>query len=367
MPRLKELHIYRFRNIDYQRLVFSPDLNLIFGANGSGKTTLLEAIYYLSRAQSFRTSKHYRIVQEGSDTLTLFGRIEDNGVKHRLGVERSPVRREMVLHRNGLRVGSVAELTRLMPVSVIEPGTFDLVDGPPGSRRRFLDWLMFHVEHGYGELWKQAQRAIRQRNHCLKHGIIVPAQFRPWNERVAALGEEITGLRSYGFELFLAELESMLARHDSDWARGLTLAFVRGWDQNRSLFEILSDNPQSEQKAGCTLYGPNRADIHIRCGGMPAAEVLSRGQQRSLVVFMKLAQMRVLSRVAGLKGLCLLDDINSELDAANQGVLAQELLELGCQLFITSIKAPDPEGIWSAMRSGDYRMFHVEHGQFAEQ
>jgi len=364
---LEELHLHHFRNITSQRLVFSPGLNIVFGLNGSGKTSLLEAIYYLSTGRSFRTSKHNRVVQEGNDRFTLFGRVAEASGRHRLGIERVIGGQEATLHKNGLKLRSIAEFARLMPVSVIEPGTFDLVSGGPGFRRRFLDWLVFHVEHDYGRRWKACQRAIRQRNHLLRHGILSDQELGPWTQQVAVLGEEITRSRANGFELFRKELDRMLSNSGADWAQGLKLEFARGWDANQGLEATLTANPQSEQRAGFTLYGPNRADIRIRSGNQPAGEVLSRGQQRSLVILMKLAQMRVLREQCGIRGVCLLDDINADLDTGNQQLLAGELLALGCQLFVTSITSPGHEGPWSGVSAGDYRMFHVEHGQFSEQ
>ena len=364
---LEELHIHHFRNITSQRLAFSPSLNIISGPNGSGKTSLLEAIYYLSSGRSFRTAKHNRVIQEGSDRLTLFGRIVEGSGRHRLGIERLTGGQEPNLHKNGLKLRTIADFARLMPVSVIEPGTFDLVTGAPGYRRRFLDWLVFHVEHDYGRRWKACQRAIRQRNHVLRHGIMSDQELAPWTEQVAVLGEDITRSREKGFNLFRRELDQMLSNSGAQWAQRVSLEFARGWDSNRGLEAVLTSNPQSEQRAGFTLYGPNRADIRIRYGSLPAGEILSRGQQRSLVILMKLAQMRVLREQCGILGVCLLDDINAELDAANQQLLAGELLALGCQLFVTSITSPGHEGPWSDVSAGDYRMFHVEHGQFAEQ
>lgn len=364
---LEELHLHHFRNITAQKLFFSRRLNLIFGLNGSGKTSLLEAIYYLSTGRSFRTSKHSRVIQEGSSGLTVFGRISEGGTQYRLGIERLVGARESNLHRNGLKCQSVAELARVMPVSVIEPGTFELVSGGPGHRRRFLDWLVFHVEHDYGRRWKACQRAIRQRNQCLRRGIISDRDLAPWNDQVASLGEAVTGAREKGFALFKRELDRILSVAEPDWTRRIEVGFARGWDSSKTLGAVLSDNPQSEKRAGFTLHGPNRADMRILCGNRPAGDVLSRGQQRSLVVLMKLAQMRVLREECGIRGVCLLDDINAELDGDHQRFLAGQLMELGCQLFVTSIASPDANDLWSNLSSGDFRMFHVEHGQFAEQ
>ncbi|WP_077529931.1 DNA replication/repair protein RecF [Vreelandella utahensis] len=365
---LTELHVHHFRNIEQQKLQFSSGLNLIHGANGSGKTSLLEAIYYLSTARSFRTSNHRRVVQEGCRSLTLFGNVTDplRG-SLRIGLERQPGDANGVrLQRNGEAVRSVSELARLLPVSVIEPGTFELVAGGPGNRRRFLDWLVFHVEHWFSGLWQEVQRALKQRNHLLRHGIIDQSSIGPWNARVADLGERLNQGRQAGFDRFYSEFEAIRSRSQAEWLGAVSLAFNPGWDSSESLGSILESNLEAEARAGFSLYGPNRADIRIRVGKQPAGEVLSRGQQRSLVVLMKLAQMRVLQAV-GTEGICLLDDIHAELDGENQALLASELLALNTQVFLTGITAPNEGALGSLMHKHEPAMFHVEHGRFTEQ
>lgn len=365
---LNELHVHHLRNIEHQKLQFSPQLNLIHGDNGSGKSSLLEAIYYLATARSFRSSNHRRVVQQGHRTLTLFGSVSDpvRGLLS-LGLEREPGGKNGVrLQRNGESIRSVSELARVLPVSVIEPGTFELVAGGPGNRRKFLDWLVFHVEHWFSGVWQEAQRALKQRNHLLRHGIIDASSIGPWNAQVAELGEHLNQGRQEGFRRFQEEFEAMRARSGADWLGSVSLGYNPGWDSERGLDAVLADNPQAEARAGFSLYGPNRADIRIRVGQQPAGDVLSRGQQRSLVVLMKLAQMRVLQSV-GVQGICLLDDIHAELDTDNQALLASELLALNTQVFLTGIKAPNEGALGSLMREHEPSMFHVEHGRFTEQ
>ena len=363
---LRELHIHHLRNLDGQRLQFSDRVNLIHGANGSGKTSLLEAIYYLSAGRSFRTSKHRNVVSRDSNLLTLFGRVENEWGEQRLGISRDLAKGETVLRKNGLRVHSLSEMARELPVCVIEPGTFDLVAGGPGQRRQFLDWLVFHVEHDYGGLWQQCQKTIRQRNQLLRRGIMSDGQLGSWNARLVALADQVTTRRMHWFERFRAELQALFEQSNADWAKDLELIFFRGWDSKRTLGEILETNQETEHRAGHTLYGPNRCDIRIRIKQRPAGEMLSRGQQRTLVILMKLAQMAVVNGRRQDYAICLVDDINAELDQANQKVLAERLLGLGCQLFVTSIEPPD-EGLWTESTIQDHRMFHVEHGEFSEQ
>jgi DNA replication and repair protein RecF len=132
------------------------------------------------------------------------------------------------------------------------------------------------------------------------------------------------------------------------------------------LTEVLVNHREQERRMGHTLYGPNRADIRLKFGGRPVAETFSRGQQKTLVILMKIAQGKVLSDL-GKQVTFLLDDINAELDVRHRVMLARNLQELRCQVFITSIEHPEPDTLWHDGDTPEYRMFHVEHGQLTEE
>ena len=117
---------------------------------------------------------------------------------------------------------------------------------------------------------------------------------------------------------------------------------------------------------GHTLYGPNRADIRLKFQGRPVAETFSRGQQKTLVILMKIAQGMVLSGM-GKQVTFLLDDINAELDEGHRAMLASRLQALRCQVFITSIERPRVGQLWLDGKTPEYRMFHVEHGKLTEE
>ncbi|MFE8070416.1 DNA replication/repair protein RecF [Marinobacteraceae bacterium S3BR75-40.1] len=370
MP-LTEIHTEAFRNLRDGRLTLSPQINLIYGSNGSGKTSLLEAIHYLGLGRSFRTHKHEMVVNHGRDQLTVSGKVEQDGRNshsgsHRIGMSRNVRDRSTVLKVDGERVKSLSSLAQHLPVSVIDPGAFDIVTGSPANRRQFLDWGVFHVEHSFAALWQQLQKALIQRNKILRNGRMEPALMRVWNARYVELAEAVTARRQTCFEALEPIIQELLQQAGCDWGAQLTLSFSRGWDRQRSLSDLVESQIEQELKVGHTLYGPNRADIRLRIAQKPAAEVLSRGQQKTLVVLLKLAQGRLLEHQTHRKCAFLLDDINAELDESNQRLLAHHLLELGSQVFVTSIEKPDPSRLWGTSHP-DLKMFHVEHGELSEQ
>jgi len=360
---LIELQTEHFRNLQPQRLTFSPGVNLIHGINGSGKTSLLEAIHVLSTGRSFRTHRQENVVTLGESRLTVFGRVSHGGNEHRLGISRDIRKKETILKADGERVRSLATMARELPVSVIEPGTFDIVSGGPGKRRQFVDWLVFHVEHQFGQSWQRCQKTLTQRNHLLRNGKINGSEMAVWNRQFAELADVVTGYRRECFERFQPILQGLLQTLDVPWADSVKLSFIQGWAANRNLEDVLAESFPQEQRVGHSLHGPHRADVQIRVGGRRASEVLSRGQQKTLVVLMKLAQMTLVNQYNERNGICLLDDINAELDSVNQELLANQLLQLGSQVFVTSIEQPEPSVLWSRAMN-DLAMFHVEHGAF---
>ncbi len=374
---LVKLQTQHFRNLSSAPVSFSPSFNLLYGTNGSGKTSVLEAIGYLGLGRSFRVSRHQAVVSHGEQQLTVFGGLDrglasepgaNDGqpVAHRLGIARDVTRKETTLRVDGEGVRSLSALAMHLPVSVIDPGVFDIVAGGPGKRRQFLDWAVFHVEPSFASVWQQCQRVTSQRNQTLRNGRLDEALLRVWDSQYAALSDRITAARQTTFERFKQAFDSLVQQVEVGWTQGLKLEFYPGWDTSKALVDILGSHRDQERRMGHTLYGPNRADIRLKFQGRPVAETFSRGQQKTLVILMKIAQGMVLSEL-GKQVTFLLDDINAELDVGHRAMLAQKLQALRCQVFITSIEHPEPEVLWPSGDAPEYRMFHVEHGKLTEE
>ncbi|MDC0660965.1 DNA replication/repair protein RecF [Marinobacter sp. SS21] len=374
---LVKLHTEHFRNLAGDPIDFSPAFNLIYGENGSGKSCLLEAIGYLGLGRSFRVSRHQAVSRHGTSRFTVFGGLADcpaaggdsgdrnEHLQHRVGFARDVIDKDTQLRVDGESVRSLSALARLLPVSVIDPGVFDIVAGSPGKRRQFVDWLVFHVEPSFAYLWQQCQRVTSQRNQALRNGRMDQSLLRVWDNQYVALAAQVTQARQATMTLFQTAFESLLAEVETPWVEGLKLDFYPGWDNKRSLAEVLVAQREQELRMGHSLYGPNRADLKLRFQGRPVAETFSRGQQKTLVILMKIAQGMVLSQL-GKQVTFLLDDINAELDGEHRAMLAEKLHELRCQVFMTSIEQPRPHQLWRESMP-EFRVFHVEHGRVTEE
>ncbi|WP_152205825.1 DNA replication/repair protein RecF [Marinobacter changyiensis] len=374
---LVKLQTEYFRNLDGVPVSFSPSMNLLFGENGSGKSSFLEAIGYLGLGRSFRVSRHQAVCAHNQNRLTVFGGLNhgltdqeerpserSNNIIHRLGISRDIAAKETRLKVDGEVVRSLSLLARHFPVSVIDPGVFDIVAGGPGKRRQFLDWSVFHVEPSFSSAWQQCQRVTSQRNQMLRNGRLDDALIRVWDNQYVALANQVTEARREAFTQFKNAFDALLVEVETPWTDGLKLDFFPGWDISQSLAEVLIQHREQEQRMGHTLYGPNRADVRMRFQGRPVSETFSRGQQKTLVILMKIAQGMVLNAL-GKQVTFLLDDINAELDGEHRAMLAEKLRELRCQVFLTSIEQPQPQALWRHTMP-DFKMFHVEHGGLTE-
>ena len=243
-------------------------------------------------------------------------------------------------------------------MQVICSDTFKLLEGSPAVRRQFMDWGVFHVEHQFHSIWKNAQRCLKQRNSLLRHGRLDDSELAVWTQELAGFGEQLDVFRKSYFDRLVPIFEETLSRLlDID---GLSLKYYRGWDSDRSLCDVLAANLNRDKEVTHTQAGPHRADLKFRYRSANAADILSRGQQKLVVCALRVAQGYLLSQEKGRSCVYLIDDLPSELDRGHRKALCMLLEELGCQVFVTCVDHRDLAECWSV--DMPVSMFHVEHG-----
>ncbi len=350
------LNFQGLRNLAPLEMHPSPRVNVIYGMNGSGKTSLLEGLHILGMGRSFRTRQLKHAIQTEAPYMTLYGRLAGDP-EVSLGVRRMRAQRELELRLRGEKGVRLAALVEAMPLQLINPDAFRLLEGSPAGRREFLDWGVFHVKHHFLEAWKRVRRAVKHRNALLRRGRIVPSEMAVWEQELALWGEQMDTLRQAWFSEFLPVFDATLNKLIP--LPGLTLRYARGWDKQRSLAEVLHHSRETDQQMGFTQQGPQRADLRIRLNKQPAVEVLSRGQQKLVVSALKLAQGRLLESIAQRHCVYLIDDLPAELDEQHRLRFCNLLEEMQCQAFITSVEPTALRGIWKP--STEIGTFHVKH------
>ena len=362
---INKLMVKDVRNLASITLSPSPSINILYGLNGSGKTSVLEAIHLLGLARSFRSAKLKPVVRHGQDKSTVFAQVEaGKGRVLPVGVSRDLNAESFQVRVAGETLKSTAELAHLLPLQVINPDTFKLLEGSPKQRRQFLDWGVFHVKHhDFLPLWKRAQKALKQRNSLLRHGKIkgsssLMAQLPAWDQELVRAAESVDQLRQEYFKQLLPVFQEVLNELTS--LSDIEVSYYRGWDRERPLADVLQENVSKDIQSGYTLSGPQRADLRVKIGRSSAVDILSRGQSKLVVCALKLAQGHLYSQVSGKKCVFLVDDLPSELDGPHRKGMCRILEKMKTQVFITCVEPGALDDCW--LPDTDLRMFHVKQG-----
>ncbi len=325
--------------------------NVIYGANASGKTSLLEALAYLGRGKSFRGAATQSLVRHGERDFVLFGEVAQGGQRHRIGVRNSSEGLEIRVDGSG--DGGSAALAAALPLQIIDPEVHGLVSGGPEQRRRFLDWIAFHVEPGYLDTWRRFRRTLKQRNAALRSGAARSA-IQGWDAAFVAQAAKVDEARRLALEV---SNDALTERSRAMLGHEIGFDYTPGWIVDKGLEDALREGFERDQKQGATQTGPHRADLKLSYDERQAKRLVSRGQQKLLACSMILAAAETAQTALERPLLLLLDDPAAELDAESLARLMEQVVGLGAQIIATSLDR-------DALRfPSEPAVFHVEHGE----
>ena len=353
------LEVSGLRCFERGSLAPGPGLNLLLGANGSGKSSVLEALHLMAYGRSFRGRVRDGLVRSGGEAVEIFvewqeagGRLRKAGLRHN--------GQSWEGRLDGQPLGQLGDLCAALAVVTFEPGSHALVMGAAESRRRFMDWGLFHVEPSFLPLWRRHARALKQRNALLK-ARQRDGQLDAWENELDQTGSLLTQHR----ERYLHQLQPYLAAATEALlpeAGATELVFQPGWRREElSLADALLLARDRDLATGFTSVGPHRADWRIAQAAIPGREALSRGQAKLTALAALLAQAEHQAGIRGDWPVVALDDLASELDRAHQQLVLRRLRDYGTQILVTGTEAPAGVGEAASERGGP-AVFHVEQG-----
>ncbi|PZO36229.1 MAG: DNA replication/repair protein RecF [Pseudanabaena frigida] len=373
---LKSLHIKQFRNYIDQEVIFTDPKTVIVGNNAQGKSNLLEAVLLLATLRSHRVSKDRDLVRNGE----AIAEIQAIAQRSR-ALESYPVELVMRMRASGKRsltVNSVTQTRHLdflgnLNAVIFSSLDLDLVRGSPESRRNWLDTVLIQLEPIYINLLQQYNQVLRQRNAFLKsikQGLIQydPQQMSLWDAQLVTAGTRLIRRRSR-----LLDRLTPIARHWHQAISGgceyLEIAYVPKFafaptdkveDIHQAFFEAILQRTIIEKHQGTSLVGPHRDEVALTINATPAREYGSQGQQRTLVLALKLAELELLESVIGEPPLLLLDDVLAELDLQRQDHLLNAIGDR-VQTIITTTHLGSFDAHWL----NSSRIFQVENGKIS--
>lgn len=352
---LQRITTENFRNLVAGEVPFHPAVNIVLGRNGQGKTNLLEAVYFLATTKSFRTNRIASVFRFDSPSVYVAGPLERDGVTRTLsvGLEQGETRRR-VLMINGEKIALPAYLNA-MSVFAYSQSRLEILRGAPEEKRRFLDRGIASINAQYLEQLSRYLRVLKQRNALLAEDPSA-SSLDAWNDELVSAAAPIHRARAAYAQELAAAYARIVATHGYH-VRDLEIVY-RGSGEEDELRETLARIRRHELRARMTLTGPQRDTIDFLVGGRNAAEVLSGGELKMIVLFLKFAKVELFRARHDEPPLFLLDDIDAELDLE----VLQKLLSglpSKTQVFATSAK----ESFLQALEAGPHRRLVIENGQ----
>lgn len=343
---VKSLHLTTFRNYSDREIQPSPGLTVLVGPNATGKTNVIEALQIVTSGRSFRRPKWNEVVQWGADHATLAAEISGEG---------SDVRVEIVMRSDSSRLfrvnGSVkrkvSDATGILPCVVFTPDDLDLAKGPAETRRSEVDDLGEQLSKTYGAVRRDYSRVVRHRNILLREWQASDNDLEPWDVQVASLGSRLLVHRRRLLRR-IAE-HATAAYKDLSQGEGLSVRYtdrcglhtsslddvIEADEAEKAILASLESRRNDERTRRVTLVGPHRDEIVFLLDGNDARSYASQGQQRTIALAWKLAEVHVVDDVVHKKPILLLDDVMSELDESRRRALTG-LVQQNVQTFVST-------------------------------
>lgn len=359
------MRLENFRNFQAVQLHPHSNLNILIGENGAGKSSILEAIHILGYGRSFRTNKPDSFILDGQKSASGFCKFQVSEDLFSLGFSRHKLD-GYKFSVNGEKTKKIADIARILPVQIFTPQSSDLILGAPLGRRRYIDWLLFHVEQKFQYVNSRYQNCLQQRNALLKQfDFNQSAAFKRqdvWSEQLADLGNSITDLRQSYISRLNDEISSLYTKFYPEIK--IVLRYNIGWEKNTSLNKSLESKVQRDLFRGSTSSGPHKADLQFYVDDKNAAEFMSRGQLRLLVSILLLAEVKLLKEITNKPSVFLIDDISAELDESTREKFLQEVLKQDTQVFVTAI---EKEQMSFIQHYNNKKVFHVKQNHVFEE
>jgi len=333
---ITDLRLQNFRSYRDESFEFEPGVNIIVGPNASGKTNLLEGVLVIGRGSSYRT-KDTELIRHGNEWARLDAHEgqKTRTVKIQNIPDRNP-RKTVSINNKTIKRFSLDDS---IPMVLFEPDHLLFITGSPQLRRDYLDNLLEQTTNGFAQTRAYYKRTLQQRNALLRKGKKSHEQLFVWNVRLSELGGKIANKRQNLVNNINKSLQN-LYRDLASSKNKVTTEYLATCDLSQYGSNMLKKLEASEELdflRGFTAYGPHRDDLKICIDEFLVSETASRGEIRTMVLCLKIFELKMIEKLGGKKPIILLDDVFSELDGKRRRVLTEHLK--GYQTFITTTDA----------------------------
>ena len=337
---IQDIKLYNFRNYFYESVVFNKSTNIFIGDNAQGKTNLLESCYYLANATSFKKLRDKDIIYFGQDKMELSGTIRKGRSFKKVlirveGADKNIFVNEVEYKRN-------KDLKSLFKLVLFTPEDLSIIKEGPNLRRDLLDEIITSIDFSYARVKKDYDKILFARNKLLKN-----RSSSYFKEQLDAFDRSLV---KEGYKIYRSRLK--FVKYIEKYAQGFQTALTNGAekleidylpdisaDTMEEFYKIFRAKRDEDLRYQSTQAGIHRDDIIIKINGKNTRLFASQGQQRSAIINIKLAEVKLLREISGDRAVILLDDVFSELDETRSKFLLENLADYQTIITATNTKS----------------------------
>lgn len=330
---LQTLELANIRSYQNGLFEFSESVNIVVGPNASGKTNLLESIYMSAKGSAFKSSDE-QMINRNSE----WGRIDSSYSDHTRVVKlqkKSPYKSFLFDDAEYNKF----DQDKSIPIVLFEPQHMLLIGGEPDLRRDYIDSLLTQTVSGFSQVLKNYKRTLAQRNRLLKQDKIDPEHLFAWDIRLSDLGGKIIEQRTKYIKFIEEHLTSnyRAVSGNTEDVKIIYESKISLEQYTSNMLKALKSDYPKDKIRGYTSVGPHRDNLRFEINNNDARESASRGETRSIVLALKIAEVKLIEQITTTKPILLLDDVFSELDGKRRRTLSETLQSY--QTFITTTDA----------------------------
>lgn len=335
---IKSLVLSNFRNYEKLCIDFSDRINIICGNNAQGKTNILEAIYLCCTTKALRAGRERELIRFGEEEAHIRMYVGDDFISRKIDMHlKSNSHKGVAI--DGIPVSKAAELYGMVNIISFSPDDLAMVKSGPAERRRFMDMELCQLDRSYMHSLSGYNKVLLQRNNLLKQiesNKELKGTLEVWDGQLAGYGKYLIEAR----ERFIKELLEIAVRLHRDITGGeeqLDIKYVPN-SSSQKLEENIFLNHDRDLVLQTTGVGPHRDDMMFFINGEDARKYGSQGQQRTVALSLKLAEIELVRRRAKKDPVLLLDDVLSELDRSRQTQLLDSISDIQTMITCTGLE-----------------------------
>ena len=329
---IEKLALNNYRNYDNADITFSDGINILYGDNAQGKTNILEAVYMTATTKSHRSSKDKDIIRFGSDESHIRTELKKNDVSHRIDIHLRKSKSKGIAI-DMIPIKRSADLFGMINIILFSPEDLSIIKNGPAERRRFMDMELCQLNRIYYNNLSTYNKILNQRNNQLKEDMYGKNQdiLDVWDSQLIDYGLKIIKDRN-NFINMINEIIVDIHRVLTNGKEDLRLVYDKNVSEDNFAIE-LCNRRDMDIRLMSTSVGPHRDDISFMINDIDVRKYGSQGQQRTVALSLKLAEIELVKKIINDNPILLLDDVMSELDSTRRDALLSSISNI--QTIIT--------------------------------